>query len=114
MRRTLGLLIFQGNFAFALVYELLENRQVQEAVAFQRMYRSFGQDLVKKFVSAGDRYLRSRRQVARTEALRESPYTRSRERRSRRSAEENARGQQRLNGIGGCSRTGDRRDPHHP
>ncbi len=53
-----GAPIFQGNFAFALVYELLENHQVQEAVAFQRMYRSFGQDLVKKFISTGDRYLR--------------------------------------------------------
>ena len=54
-----GAPIFQGNFAFALVYELLENHQVQEAVAFQRMYRSFGQDLVKRFISTGDRYLRT-------------------------------------------------------
>jgi pimeloyl-ACP methyl ester carboxylesterase len=53
-----GAPIFQGNFAFALMYELLESRQVQEAVAFQRMYRSFGQDVAKKFVSIGDRNLR--------------------------------------------------------
>ena len=53
-----GAPVFQGNFAFALVYELLENHQVQEAVAFHRMYRSFGQDLVKKFIISGDGYLR--------------------------------------------------------
>jgi hypothetical protein len=53
-----GAPVFQGSFGFALVYELLENGQVQEAVAFHRMYRSFGQDLVKKFISSGDSYLR--------------------------------------------------------
>ncbi len=53
-----GAPVFQGSFGFALVYELLENGQVQEAVAFHRMYRWFGQDLVKKFISSGDSYLR--------------------------------------------------------
>ena len=50
--------VFQTNFGFALVYELLENGQVPEAIAFHRMYRSVGQDLVKKFISSGDSYLR--------------------------------------------------------
>jgi pimeloyl-ACP methyl ester carboxylesterase len=50
--------VFQRNFGFALVYELLENGQVREAVAFHRMYRSVGQDLVKIFISSGDSYLR--------------------------------------------------------
>ncbi len=53
-----GAPIFQGNFAFALVYELLESHQDQAAVAFGRMYRSFGQDVVKSFITAGDSYLR--------------------------------------------------------
>ena len=50
--------VFQSNFGFELVYELLENRQTQEAVAFYKMYLSFGQDLVKRFISSGDSYLR--------------------------------------------------------
>jgi hypothetical protein len=45
--------IFQGDFGFALVFELLEKRQTQEALAFDRLYRSFGQNLPRSFIGWG-------------------------------------------------------------
>jgi dienelactone hydrolase len=50
--------IFQGDFGFALVHELLAKDRVADAVAFERLFGAFGQKLVKSFIAWGDVYLR--------------------------------------------------------
>jgi len=50
--------IFQGDFGFALVFELLEKRQTQEALAFHRLFRSFGENFSKSFIAWGKEYER--------------------------------------------------------
>jgi dienelactone hydrolase len=54
--RDPGAPIFLGDFAYALVYELLAKGRKRDAVAVRRLYRTFGQDIAKVFLAKGNRY----------------------------------------------------------
>jgi pimeloyl-ACP methyl ester carboxylesterase len=46
--------IFQGEFGYALVFEMLETDRNPEAIAFTRLYASFGLPMIKLFIRTGD------------------------------------------------------------
>jgi hypothetical protein len=60
--------IFEGNFGFALIDELLEKGQTHDAIAFQRLYGKFGLNVVKDLLALGDMY-RGRKETERARAI---------------------------------------------
>jgi len=50
--------VFHSTFGIALVYELLEKRRTQDAVAFHRLFSTFDPDFRKPFFNLGKSYLK--------------------------------------------------------
>jgi pimeloyl-ACP methyl ester carboxylesterase len=51
--------IFGGGFGYALIDELFEKERPSDAVAFHRLYMSFGQDILSMYLEEGELHRRS-------------------------------------------------------